>query len=53
MPFRPKSSIRWKVVPVKMRNRRDVLFSFSDFIGAFGDATSLLMFGVLDKWAKP
>lgn len=43
MPFRPKSIFRWKPLPVKMRNRRDVLFSFSDFIGAFGGATSLFL----------
>lgn len=26
-----------------MRNRRDVLFSFSDFIGAFGGAATLFL----------
>lgn len=43
MPFRPKSIFRWAILPVKMRNRRDVLFSFTDFIGAFGGATSLFL----------
>lgn len=28
-----KSSFRWEVLPAKMRNRRDILFSFADFVG--------------------
>lgn len=41
--FMPKSAFRWEVLPAKMRNRRDVLFSFADFIGAFGGAATLFL----------
>lgn len=41
--FRPKASIRWEIVSTKVRNRRDVIFSFADFVGSFGGAAALFL----------
>lgn len=41
--FRPKASFRWEIVSTKVRNRRDVIFSFADFVGSFGGAAALLL----------
>lgn len=43
--FKSKSSFQWEIVSTKVRNRRDVIFSFADFIVSFGGAAALL-FGV-------
>lgn len=34
LPFIQKGSFRSELLPAKVRHRRDVLFSFEDFIGA-------------------
>lgn len=39
----PKASVRWEIVSSRMRNRRDVIFSFADFVGSFGGAAALLL----------
>lgn len=41
--FMRKASFRWEIVSSKMRNRRDVIYSFADFIGSFGGAATLLL----------
>ncbi|XP_055307141.1 sodium channel protein Nach-like [Sitodiplosis mosellana] len=41
--FMRKASFRWEIVSSKVRNRRDVIFSFADFIGSFGGAATLLL----------
>lgn len=33
LPFLRRTTFRWEILPAKVRNRRDVLFSFEDFIG--------------------
>lgn len=43
--FLQKASFRWEIVSAKVRNRRDVIFSFADFIVSFSGAAALL-FGV-------
>ncbi|XP_031616334.1 sodium channel protein Nach-like [Contarinia nasturtii] len=41
--FTPKVSFRWEVVSSKVRNRRDVIFSFANFVGSFGGAAALFL----------
>lgn len=41
--YMPKASFRWEIVSSKVRNRRDVIFSFADFVGSFGGAAALLL----------
>lgn len=43
MLFAPKVTFTWEIVSTKLRNRRDVIFSFADFVGAFGGAATLLL----------
>lgn len=41
--FRPKASFKWEIISTKVRNRRDVIFTFADFVGSFGGAAALLL----------
>lgn len=47
LPFLQKITFRWEILPAKVRNRRDVLFSFEDFIG-----TCSLPFFYIEHWNK-
>lgn len=38
-----KAAFRWEILPIKMRNRRDVIFSLTDAICSFGGAATLLL----------
>uniref|UniRef100_A0A1B0FV54 Putative sodium channel protein nach rhagoletis zephyria n=1 Tax=Lutzomyia longipalpis TaxID=7200 RepID=A0A1B0FV54_LUTLO len=43
IPFAQKSTFRLEILPAKMRNRREVLFTFEDLLVSLGAATSLFI----------
>lgn len=40
-----KAAFRLEIISSKMRHRRDVIFSFADFVGSFGGAAALFLGG--------